>query len=185
MRSHCLDILQAHEGERVLDVGCGPAYYLNDLPRLDYYGFDTDERYIDHAKRRFGERGHFFAEPFDESRARELGPFDGVLLMGLLHHLDDQSCHSLLGAIAASLRPGGRVVALDTVIHEGQHRFEHWLAVHDRGEFVRTPEAFLDLAKPHFESVQGQLPKASLTPSIYWVMTMRKPIAVSDEPATP
>ncbi len=177
MRSRCLTILQAQEGERILDVGCGPAYYLNDLPRLDYYGFDTDDRYIDHAKRRFGDRGRFFAEPFNESRAAELGPFDGVLLMGLLHHLDDEACHSLLSAIRASLNPGGRVVALDTVVHKDQHSLEHWLAIHDRGEFVRTPEAFLDLARPHFESVEGLLPEASWTPSIYWVMTMRQPVA--------
>lgn len=176
MRSLCLDILKAREGEKVLDVGCGPAYYLNNLPRLDYYGFDTDDRYIEHARSRFGSRGRFYSQPFDIGHANELGPFDGVLLMGLLHHLDDGECDSLLRMIASSLRPGGRVVALDTVVHPKQHRFERWLAGHDRGRHVRTPDGFLALARPHFNSVDGQIPEIHLTPSIYWVMTMRKPV---------
>ena len=83
MREECLRILATKEGHRVLDVGCGPAYYLADMPTVDYHGFDTDARYIEHARHRFGDRGHFYCEPFTGEQAERLGTFDRVMLMGL------------------------------------------------------------------------------------------------------
>lgn len=177
MRAVSLERLGAKAGERLLDVGCGPAYYLADLPRLEYFGFDTDSTYIAHARARFGDRGTFFDEPFTEEKARELGPFDGVLLMGLLHHLDDDSCHRLLSTLATSLKPGGRVIALDTTVHDGQNFAEHLLAVKDRGEYVRRPEAFRALAEVHFSEVRGDLAGGPWIPSIYWIMELRVPRA--------
>ena len=82
MRSLCLALLEPQPGQRIVDIGCGPAYYLADLPAVDYHGFDTDARYIDHARKRFGSRGRFYVEPFTQMHADTLGPFDRVLLMG-------------------------------------------------------------------------------------------------------
>ncbi len=56
-RHECIDALAPRAGERIVDVGCGPAYYLGDLPEVDYHGFDTDERYIEWARERWGSRG--------------------------------------------------------------------------------------------------------------------------------
>lgn len=177
MREICLGMLDPKPGERILDVGCGPAYYLNDLPPVEYYGFDTATRYIEHAQAKFGDRGTFFAEEYTRAHADRLGRFDGILLMGLLHHLDDSTAHELLSVAADSLRPGGRVIALDTTVHAGQSWWENKFALGDRGEYVRTPEAFTALAKAHFSDVQGELrPKGSWVPDVHWIMTMRSPL---------
>jgi len=178
MREICLEMLKPQASERILDVGCGPAYYLSDLPLVEYYGFDTDKRYIRHARTKFGERAQFFDETFTREHAVRLGKFDGILLMGLLHHLDDKTAHELLSLAADSLRPGGRVIALDTTVHPGQSWWEHRLAVGDRGEFVRTPEAFTDLATSHFSEVHGEFrPTGSWVPNVHWIMTLRSPLA--------
>ncbi len=174
-RQICLDDLHPRAGERMLDVGCGPAYYVKDLPSLEYHGFDTDPRYIEHARARFGDRARFYCQPFDGQQARRLGPFDGVLLMGLLHHLDDDACADLLADVAASLAPGGRVVALDTAVHDAQGPLSRRLALSDRGEHVRHPAAFTALAERAFCSVEGRLLRLPRAPSIYWEMTMRAP----------
>lgn len=175
MREECLKVLAPSAGERVLDVGCGPAYYLADMPDVDYHGFDTNERYIEHARKRFGDRGEFHCEVFGAAAAERLGSFDRIMLMGLLHHLDDAECDELLGLLARALKPGGILVALDTVLHDEQNRFEHLLASRDRGEHVRTPEGFSALGAKHFEDVEGRLSDRFWVPSIYWVMTLRTP----------
>lgn len=177
MREICLAMLAPKPGERILDVGCGPAYYLNDLPKVEYFGFDTEGRYIEHARARFGDRATFYNEEYTRQHAARLGKFDGILLMGLLHHLDDATAHELLAVAADSLRPGGRVVALDTTVHAGQSWWEHKFAMGDRGEHVRSPEAFSALGKAHFSDVQGQLrPRGSWVPDCHWIMTLRSPL---------
>jgi SAM-dependent methyltransferase len=177
-RQWAIDRLALRDGERLLDVGCGPAYYLADLPRCEYVGFDTDAGYIEHARRRFGDRGRFFAEPYGEAHRRELAPFDAVMLMGLLHHLSDDEARALLSLVARSLRPGGRVVALDTVFHDGQSTLARVLAENDRGNFVRRPEGFRDLALESFEDVSGEVVGDRLfVPSSHYLMEARKPRA--------
>jgi len=175
MRSSCLSLLAPKAGERILDIGCGPAYYLNDMPRVDYHGFDTDPAYIAHARARFGDRGTFYCETFTAEHAARLGAFDGVLLMGLLHHLDDEQCRSVLALVAGVLTPEGRVIALDTTVHDAQNPVERLIAVKDRGEYVRRPEQFEALAREAFGSVEGSLTKERFIPSVYWSMSMRAP----------
>src|SRR5215210_6260628 len=89
LRKMSVDVLAAKAGERILDVGCGPAYLLDYLPEVTYVGFDIEPRYLDYARRRFGSRGEFVHARYDDGYRAKLAPFDGILLMGVLHHLDD------------------------------------------------------------------------------------------------
>ena len=83
-------------------AACGPAYYLDRLPRdVEYYGFDTNEPYLAHARRKFGDRGVFRNETLTKRSLAELAPFDAVLLFGLLHHLSDDECAVLLDVAAS------------------------------------------------------------------------------------
>jgi len=175
-RDICLRIIDLQPGERVLDIGCGPAYYLKNMPPLEYVGFDTDSRYIEYARSRFSSYGTFFCEEFGEEQAQSLGRFDCVMLMGLLHHLDDVACNRLLTLVGSVLKPYGRVVALDTIVHNDQHPFARYLAINDRGKYVRHPTEFLKLAEASFESVTGELPTAWWMPSIYWCMVLQQPL---------
>ncbi len=183
-RAWALESLQLRSGETLLDVGCGPAYYFGDLPPCRYFGFDTDADYIVHAQARFGGRGRFFAEPYTEAHRTTLPKFDAVMLMGLLHHLSDDEADGLLGLIARSLEPGGRVVALDTVFYEGQSRHSRWLAENDRGEFVRRPEGFRALASKHFGEIDGRVVGDTLTVvSSLYLMMLTRPLAPAATPS--
>ena len=175
-RDACLRIIDLQPGERVLDIGCGPAYYLKKMPSLEYVGFDTDRRYIEYARSRFSSYGKFFCKEFSEEQSQVLGRFDCVMLMGLLHHLDDTACSRLLALVGSVLKPSGRVVALDTIVHHGQDPFSRYLAIHDRGQYVRKPTEFVRLAELSFESVTGNLLKAWWVPSIYWCMVLQQPL---------
>jgi SAM-dependent methyltransferase len=177
LRYRCLDELALKDGDTVIDVGCGPAYYFERLPRVRYFGFDTAPRYIDHARSRWGDRAQFRCEVFGEQHLAEIPPADAVLLLGLLHHMSDEDSRQLLRVAAKALAPGGRVIAVDTCYEPRQGRISRWMSDNDRGEHVRSPEAFVALGRESFEDVDGEIiDDATRIPSSFWLMRLRKPI---------
>ncbi len=180
LRERCITELDLNPGERVLDVGCGPAYYLGQLPPVRYTGFDTHPRYIDYARRRWGDQAEFHCGVFDASQVDRVAPVDAVLLLGLLHHLDDDACAELLRLTAGVLTPRGRVICVDTCFEPGQGRVSRWMSANDRGEHVRTPARFAALAQPWFGDVTGELvTDATRVPASFWLMRLRAPISAT------
>lgn len=176
VRYRCLEEAKLTPGERVLDIGCGPAYYLDRLPPVEYYGFDTSPAYIAYARKRFGDRGVFRCEVLTEEHLSSLPRFDAVLLFGLLHHLSDEESATLLNLAGRALAPGGRVISVDPCLHPGQGRISRWMSENDRGRYVRTPEAFEQLARATFADVQGEiLDTVSRVPSSHFMMRMTSP----------
>lgn len=175
LRYRCIEETAIKPGETVLDVGCGPAYYFGRLPQpLTYHGFDTDAGYIAWARKRWGSAGNFHVGVFDAASAAALPSFDVVLLLGLLHHLDDDAATDLLGLAASVLRPNGRVVSVDTCFEPRQGRISRWMSDNDRGEHVRDPESFVALAGAHFDEVEGVIvDDATRVPSSHWLMHLR------------
>jgi SAM-dependent methyltransferase len=176
VRYRCLDEAELKPGERVLDVGCGPAYYLDRLPEVDYHGFDTSAEYIAYARRRYGDRGRFHCEVLTEAHLSTLPRFDAVLLFGVLHHLSDAECATLLDLAARGLADGGRVISVDPTLHPGQGRMSRWMSENDRGEHVRTPEGFDALARASFGEVRTEiLDTVSRVPSSHYMMVLTTP----------
>lgn len=176
LRYICIDELRLAPGDVVLDVGCGPAYYLHKLaPGVKYVGYDTSERYIQYARKRFSRDGIDFRCGIFSPEAHGSAPdFTAVMLMGVLHHLSDTECKELLAAIRGTLASNGRVISLDTCFTEGAGATSRWMAEHDRGKFVRTPEGFSSLAGEFFTDVAGKtLDGITRVPSSFWVMQMR------------
>lgn len=181
LRYRCLDAADLGPGKAVLDIGCGPAYYLPRLPEhVRYFGFDTSQRYIDYARRRWGHRAEFRCEVFGEEHLNVLPPVDTVLLLGLLHHLSDDESAGLLRLAGRALAPGGAVISVDTCFEPNQNRISRWMSRNDRGEFVRRPEEFQALAGAAFAEVDGAVvDDATRVPSSHWMMRMTAPLAVT------
>lgn len=147
--------LPVRPGERVLDVGCGPAELLAHLPEVDYVGFDASPRYVAWARRRYGDRARIFCQTLDrvELEGLGLGSFDWVVAYGLVHHLDDGEAADFFALAREALRPGGRLVTLDGCFADDQSRFVRWLLRNDRGRHVRTEPSYRALASTSFPSV--------------------------------
>jgi SAM-dependent methyltransferase len=153
-RKICIrDYVRHAPGSVVVDIGCGPGYTTRWLPQSEYYGFDICEPYIAYARRKFGQAATFQCELFTTETAAALPPVDVVLMMGLLHHLDDTECLELLRLAKSTLRPGGRVITLDGCYRQGQSPIARYLLDSDRGKYVRKVEGYERLAKKVFPEV--------------------------------
>jgi SAM-dependent methyltransferase len=146
-RALVAEYIRPEPGDRILDAGCGPADILDALPRnVAYLGFDANENYIRTATERWGDRGRFAVARAGAPPTSELDePFDLVLAIGLLHHLDDVEAGKLCADVPRWLRPGGAFITFDPVLHGGQHRTARWLANNDRGRHVRDEPGYRTL----------------------------------------
>lgn len=155
---HLTEYVKPAPGDKVLDLGCGPADVLDYLPAVNYTGLDISPEYIHSARQRFGSRGRFLCGDVGQATiAGEQGSFDLVLATGVLHHLDDAQASQLFALARLALRPTGRLVTYDGCYAPRQSRVARWLLAHDRGKFVRTQEEYVRLAAAQFASVEPQL----------------------------
>lgn len=147
-------MIRACPADRVLDIGCGTAEILEFLPEVDCVGYDISEQYIESARRRFGARGKFEAKIATEADVAGAAPFDIVLALGVLHHLDDETALTLMRTAHAALKPGGRLVTFDPVFALGQSPLAHFLISKDRGQNVRDQPGYENLARSAFQTVR-------------------------------
>lgn len=147
------EFIRPHEGDRILDIGCGPGSMLPYLPETRYVGVDMNESYIDVARRRYGHRGNFICDRVSAQSSKALGEFDVVLALGLVHHLEDDEARDLFKMAYVLLRPGGRLVTMDGCYAQDQSAAARFLLSRDRGRFVRTPSEYMDLAREKFSDI--------------------------------
>ena len=153
------EFLRPVAGSRILDVGCGTGSLLDDLPPdVDYVGFDLNPRYIEAAKKKYGNRVRFYcARAGVGAEGLEERSFDFVVAKSLLHHLSDAEAHQLLETGVRLLRTGGVFFSSDAVRHEGQSAVARFFLALDRGRSIRSPQAYTALAESHFSAVETTL----------------------------
>jgi SAM-dependent methyltransferase len=157
-RTYLAEYVKPVAGEKVLDIGCGPADILTCLPEVDYTGLDISPEYIAAAKQRFGDRGRFWCGDVGlADLEREKGTFSLVLATGVIHHLDDERALKVFELARLALRQDGRLITYDGCYVPGQSKAARWLLSRDRGKFVRTREAYLRLASVRFPKVEAHL----------------------------
>lgn len=163
--------IRSFPGSRLLDIGCGTAWILEYLPEnIDYYGYDINSDYIAAAREKFGKKGQFACRLLEESEVAEMQPFDIVITVGLLHHLDDDVARNVIRLARIALHPGGRFVSLDPVFATGQNPIAKFIISRDRGRHVRDGEGYLTLARHEFNHVEGFLRHRTWMPYTHWIM---------------
>lgn len=165
----------AKAGERVLDIGCGPAQLLAHLPAVDYVGWEPNPAYVETARRTYAARGScsFHAGFFGEDQAAQVKSVDIAIVSAVLHHLTDDEARHLYGLLRHVVRPGGRVVSLDCAYVDRQNPIAKLLVSLDRGRHARTPAAYTALAREAFGDIAGDVIDQRFPPYTYWIMTAR------------
>lgn len=152
-RQYAETYIRARQGQRVLDIGCGPGDMLVFLPDVDYVGFDMDPAYINAAQQRFGSRGNFYCEPVGGGVNVTASSFDVAIAHGILHHLNDTEVKALFSIAHAALKPGGRLLTFDGCYSDDQSTMSRFFVSRDRGRYVRRWEDYQTLALTVFEHV--------------------------------
>jgi ubiquinone/menaquinone biosynthesis C-methylase UbiE len=121
---------------RLLDVGCGTGRFLDSVkqvwPRLQITGLDMSDAYIRYAKRHLRRsRTNFIvgkaeAIPFPDNSQ------DAVTSTFLFHELPPKIRRVTLRECARVLKPGGRLVLLDSLQRGDQRDFEGLLELFPR-----------------------------------------------------
>ena len=175
--------LAVQPGHRVLDIGCGTGDVLEHLPRgVAYVGIDSNTKYIKAAQERHGHRGMFHILRLGRHEVPDLGRFDRVLADGVIHHLDTTTAATLFALVAHVLQPGGHLVTIDPCFVDGQGWLARRLLSADRGEYVRTAPAYLELARALFSDIRSEVRGDLLRlPYNHLLMECRRPTA----PAAP
>lgn len=168
------EYMRARPGDKVLDIGCGPADVLDHLPNVQYWGFDISQDYIDRARRRFGNRGTFTARYFTPADVAALPPADVVLASGVLHHMNDEEAAELFRLARLALRPGGRLVSVDPCYVPGQNMLARFLIDHDRGRNVRSEAGYKALAQSAFGEVRTSVRHQTWIPYTHCYMECTK-----------
>ncbi len=152
------EYIRPSEHSRILDIGCGPGDILEYLPTsVEYLGFDINEKYIEAAKNRFGERGIFLRRKLNKQAIGEFSKFDIVLATGVLHHLEDEEAVYLFQVARSAMKPTGRLVTLDGCFVAGQSPIAKYLVARDRGSHVRTEAQYTALASEVFPSIKTSI----------------------------
>ena len=161
-------------GIRLLDIGCGTARTLDYLPSLVYHGFDLSRDYINEAKARYADRGVFSCALVEEATLKEDPPFDLVLAVGVLHHLDDESALQLMRLAKTALKEGGRVVTIGPCFQHAQKSIARFLVSQNRGQNARSGEKYRELASNTFDQFEGVVKHRAWIPCAHWIMGCTK-----------
>jgi cyclopropane fatty-acyl-phospholipid synthase-like methyltransferase len=144
------------DGDKILDIGCGPGDIVQYLPHVSYVGFDNNRDYIEQAKQKFGQRGLFIWSSINTYSVKEAdqNTYDAAIALGVLHHVNDTEATTMFNIARTALKPGGRLITLDNRHTDNQPQLEKVLLSLDRGKFIRTPEGYRDLALRYFGNVK-------------------------------
>jgi len=146
------DILALRNGQKLVDIGCGPADILDSLPAVDYVGVDISAAYIEAARAKYGGRAVFLSGQIDDwRRDPRVNGADVVLANGVLHHVDDDEARRMLAFASAILKENGRFIFFEPCYLLWQSKLSAFFMAKDRGQNIRTEQAWKDLAASAFQ----------------------------------
>ena len=135
---------------RLVDLGCGTGRFLDFVkqawPRLPVVGIDLSEAYIRHARRHLKRRARTdFVVANAEAIPVPDASCDAVTSIFMLHELPPDVRRSVIREAARVLRPGGRLILVDSLQRGDEPDYDAILA--------RFPQTYHE---PYFESYVGE-----------------------------
>jgi 2-polyprenyl-3-methyl-5-hydroxy-6-metoxy-1,4-benzoquinol methylase len=149
--------IKPQAGDRLLDIGCGPASMLPYLNDVIYTGLDLERNFIELARAEYGERATFIHARAQDLVQRLFSEFDIAIAIGILHHLDDEEARELFRAAEKLLKPGGRLIVSDPVSRLSQNPIARLVMRFDRGKSIRSKEGYLALAGDRLQLIRTDL----------------------------
>lgn len=135
----------------ILDIGCGTGEFSSCFMPENYIGIDIEEKYIDFAKK--NNKGKFLladalALPFSD----EL--FSKIIIVGVLHHLNDGKTEKVLKEAARVLKGKGKILIIEDVDFKSNNFLTNLIHYLDKGKNIRTAEGYAKLINSFFKIIK-------------------------------
>lgn len=126
----------------VLDVGCGTGRYA-DIFHCNYFGIDSSKSNVDYAQKKH-KRG---LSVMDASRlAFRDNMFHYAFVVGVFHHMDNDTATHAIREIKRVCRPGGTIVIIEPIYPTNKlNIIGYILSRLDRGKFIRRPKDLVSI----------------------------------------
>ena len=160
---------------KILDIGCGPAQILEQIPRCDYYGYDIDQRSIQYAKKKYRKKNyHFYCKKFNKTEIKKLPKFDFVIFFGILHHLSNKEADKMLTLCKRIMKKNSKLLTEDPILVEKQNIIAKFLIEKDRGINVRQKKEYINLLKKHFKKIKNKVTHQFFIPYTWFTTVCSK-----------
>ncbi|MFH1582989.1 MAG: class I SAM-dependent methyltransferase [Candidatus Falkowbacteria bacterium] len=155
--------------DKILDLGCGTgefSVYFN--PEI-YTGLDIEKGYIDFAQKNY--KGNFLVGdatclPFSNNS------FSKILIIGVLHHLDNEVSSLVLKEASRVLKDNGLMLIMEDMATPRDNILTKFIHDFDKGKFIRTSENYKNLLRSDFKIIKDLIIKSGLCP--YQVFLLKK-----------
>lgn len=139
-------------GKRILDIGCGTGEFSGCFQNAEYCGIDISPAYIAFAKKR--EKKDFRLMDAKKMDFPD-GSFDGILIVGVLHHLSDNETKQVLQEARRILKKEGTLLIVeDAKIPHLETPLVRVVQYFDKGDYIRQPAMYKNLITPHFRIIR-------------------------------
>jgi len=148
--------IETSEDLIVLDCGCGTSKYRNLIDAKKYIGLDYNPSYIEEAKSKFP-NDTFNVADLTKLQIQEYEKVDRIILLGVIHHLDDYESEILIDKLYNLLSENGIIYTLDPLfvsVKKLSDRIANFIASKDRGRHVRQEEEYLKLFSPEIKNIK-------------------------------
>lgn len=140
----------------LLDIGCGNGHFLEYYPKdINYYGFDLNQNYINDAKEKYANRGHFICGTADQYNFTDNLQFDIITANAIFHHLTNDELEIVFKNASKVLKKGGYLVSLDPVYLPNQNPISKYIISKDRGQNIRSEEDFNKIGLKYFSKIES------------------------------
>lgn len=140
-------------GKSVLDLGCGTGILAPLVTKSGYFGVDADEGLIKYAKKKHP--GYLF-ETVDATKLRLGKKFNYVMVVGVIHHLNDTGVKKFIKTIDIHLKKDGKVLIIEAIPPIFKWNFLG--AVNrkmDRGAYIRRLDDYVKFAEKELKVEQA------------------------------
>lgn len=157
-------------GEKVLDIGCGTGEFSVFFNPDDYIGVDIEKKYIEYAQNNY--KGKFLVVdanrlPFND------GVFQKVVIVGVLHHLDDATSGRVLDEAKRVLAPDGKFLLMEDVDRPSNSFLTRLIHRLDNGRFIRNKDGYEKVIGKRFKIEKTFDMQSGLSP--YQVFILKLP----------
>lgn len=137
------EIQNQNDSLKILDLGCGTGEFSEVFKNCDYTGIDINHRYINYAKNKY-ERNFLLMNATNLNFPNN--NFDYIVVLGVLHHLDDDKTLKVLNEMIRVIKDDGKIIIMEDV-HTGNKIdiLGNLIRRLDEGNYIKTKEDYLNL----------------------------------------